>query len=204
MAARYGILPYIGGIFCTLQNTAIAEKNDFENIYDIVNSGRWTADKMYDMTKGVYVDLNGNTEADKEDIYGIELSNYNNSIPFMASCEANVFTKTDSGYEYTFGSERCVDTYNEAPRKYATCDLWRARGFFFENNLESVFHFAGYCQRPTSSVWLIIMSCHSLFRVTNLAFQTVSSPYLWFRDSYANQRVSSESRTGLSPIEDMK
>lgn len=77
----------------------MAEKNDFENIYDIVNSGRWTADKMYDMTKGVYVDLNGNTEADKEDIYGIELSNYNNSIPFMASCEANVFTKTDSGYE---------------------------------------------------------------------------------------------------------
>lgn len=99
MAARDGILPYIGGIFCTLQNTTMAEKNDFENIYDIVNSGRWTADKMYDMTKGVYVDLNGNTEADKEDIYGIELSNYNNSIPFMASCEANVFTKTDSGYE---------------------------------------------------------------------------------------------------------
>ena len=58
-----------------------------------------------------------------------------------------------------------------------------------------MFHFAGYCQRTTSSVWLIIMSCHSLFRVTNLAFQTVSSPYLWFRDSYANQRVSSESRT---------
>ena len=70
MAARDGILPYIGGIFCTLQNTTMAEKNDFENIYDIVNSGRWTADKMYDMTKGVYVDLNGNTEADKEDIYG--------------------------------------------------------------------------------------------------------------------------------------
>ena len=117
----------------------MAEKNDFENIYDIVNSGRWTADKMYDMTKGVYVDLNGNTEADKEDIYGIELSNYNNSIPFMASCEANVFTKTDSGYEYTFGSERCVDTYNEAPRKYATYDLWRARGFFSKTTLNQCF-----------------------------------------------------------------
>ena len=40
--------------------------------YQDVFDGAWTLDKLMDMTKDVYTDLNGNGEADEKDFYGFE------------------------------------------------------------------------------------------------------------------------------------
>ena len=41
-----------------------------ENMYQIVNEGRWTIDMLNNLTKDVYADLNGDGTRDKEDFYG--------------------------------------------------------------------------------------------------------------------------------------
>lgn len=41
-----------------------------ENMYQIVNEGRWTIDMLNNLTKDVYADLNGDGTRDKDDFYG--------------------------------------------------------------------------------------------------------------------------------------
>lgn len=41
-----------------------------DDMYEIVRNGDWTMDKLLDVTKAVYSDVNGDGEADIDDIYG--------------------------------------------------------------------------------------------------------------------------------------
>ncbi len=45
-----------------------------ENPYELVDGGKWTIDKMAEMCKGIYSDLNGNGTPDGEDRYGLSQS----------------------------------------------------------------------------------------------------------------------------------
>lgn len=57
-------LDMIKGIFCFYFNKDIIETYKLENPYELVNSGKWTLDKVEEMSSKVYKDLNGNTKVD--------------------------------------------------------------------------------------------------------------------------------------------
>ena len=113
MAGGDGVLPFITGMFCMSFNKTLAEQYSLGNIYDIVKSGKWTVDKLHELTTGVYQDLNGDGTADKEDRYGLEVLNPNFILPFLTSCELEAFKKNGDKYSYNYGSERCVDAFNK-------------------------------------------------------------------------------------------
>ena len=52
-------------------NNDLIQRYNLEDPYDIVLSGKWTVDKMAEMTSGVYEDLNSNNQRDDQDLYGI-------------------------------------------------------------------------------------------------------------------------------------
>ncbi len=51
-------------------NKSILDGFKLEDPYELVLDGKWTLDKMIDMSSGVYVDLNGNGQKDREDQLG--------------------------------------------------------------------------------------------------------------------------------------
>jgi len=57
--------------YCFLYNKSIAENYQIGDMYSIVNEGKWTIDKLQELSASIYSDINGNSEHDMEDLYGI-------------------------------------------------------------------------------------------------------------------------------------
>lgn len=92
-------------LFCVYYNKALADdyKNDIEgldSLYEIVESGDWTYDKFYEMGSGIYKDMNGNSERDEEDIYGISLINGIATDPIWSSFDIKIFNKDETDWYY--------------------------------------------------------------------------------------------------------
>lgn len=113
MAAGDGVLPFITGIFGIAFNKDLAVENELGDIYSVVDDGKWTIDSMYNMSKKVYRDLNGNGEHDKGDQYGVEALHGNFIILFLTAGEGEVLKRNGNGFDYTFGSERVIDIYSK-------------------------------------------------------------------------------------------
>ncbi len=63
------------GMYVTLFSKPVLAEFDLENPYDLVREGKWTIDKMIEMSKDIYLDLNQNNEADGGDRFGAMFDN---------------------------------------------------------------------------------------------------------------------------------
>lgn len=59
--------------YCVLFNKQVASDYDIPNLYDIVNEGKWTVDRMTELSREVFRDLNGDGVSDIEDLHGLTL-----------------------------------------------------------------------------------------------------------------------------------
>lgn len=76
------------------------------NMYDLVYSGTWTADKLIELTKGIAVDIDGDSEMTIADQYGI-LENSGASFWFQFGCGAHISkTGNDGCPVLDMGTER--------------------------------------------------------------------------------------------------
>lgn len=115
MAAGDGVLPYITGIFCLAFNRSMEDDFNLGNLYDVVNAGEWTFDRLDSVLKGIYSDLNGDGKCDSGDRYGIELIGGNYLSGFEGAAEGYCIRRNkDGSYEYTFGNERDTAIYDRA------------------------------------------------------------------------------------------
>jgi len=73
---------------------------ELENLYEIVESGKWTYDKFYELGSGIYKDANGNSISDEEDIYGISLINGIATDTIWSGFDLTIFSKDESGWFY--------------------------------------------------------------------------------------------------------
>ncbi|MBE6611920.1 MAG: hypothetical protein E7632_05465 [Ruminococcaceae bacterium] len=93
-------------------NKQLADEYKVENLYDTVRDGKWTIAKLDEITRTVYTDLNGNTEYDENDLYG--LSSCSICIDcFWASSGITFVGKNDAGeLELTIG-DGFYDAYEQ-------------------------------------------------------------------------------------------
>ena len=80
-----------------------------EDLYALVDNGKWTLDKMSEVIKDTFIDVNGDTEQDPGDSYGLTFGDCNKYTGFMPALGVSIFKKTSTGFEFTFGNERAVD-----------------------------------------------------------------------------------------------
>lgn len=66
-------LTYVGQTWSMCFNKDLTTELDIENLYDLVRSGQWTLGKLLELSKDIYVDLNGNGQRDEEDRYGFTM-----------------------------------------------------------------------------------------------------------------------------------
>ena len=65
------------GTWCMMFNKGILNDNGLENPYDLVNEGKWTIDKLGEMSLATTVDLNGDGKWTEADQYGFISESYN-------------------------------------------------------------------------------------------------------------------------------
>ena len=58
-------------MYAVFFNKQLLIDNNLENPYDLVNDGKWTYTKMFELGSNVYADKNGDGTRDKEDAYGL-------------------------------------------------------------------------------------------------------------------------------------
>ena len=61
----------------TYFNKKIAEEHKITDLYELVQSGNWTLDKMMEYVKMVGADLNGDGKYDQNDLFGLAIDNHN-------------------------------------------------------------------------------------------------------------------------------
>lgn len=78
-------------------NKTMGETHNIENLYDVVNEGRWTMDYVSELASSIYRDLNGNDKRDEEDEYGIAIDNYDNVDIFWSGFDMRYIKKNSDG-----------------------------------------------------------------------------------------------------------
>lgn len=104
---------------------------DLENIYDIVESGKWTFDKFYALSSSLYEDLNGNSEKDAEDKYGLGLHSYSLDTVW-SSFDLNVLSPTSDGwFEIDINTDKLYNAFEKL------CDLvHQSKGCLFSSVID--------------------------------------------------------------------
>jgi hypothetical protein len=94
------------GTWSVMFNKEIIENFNRDDPYKLVEDGTWTLDKMYEMAKGVSVDLDGDGKMGDWDQYGILSENYNTFGFWLGSGEM-ITRKDDNDLPYlTLYNER--------------------------------------------------------------------------------------------------
>jgi len=88
-------------------NKRIHQDHALDNLYDIVKRGEWTFSKLYDMSRGVAQDLNGDgVMYIKDDLFGI-ITQADTNVSFFVSGGEKICAKDKDDFPViTFGSER--------------------------------------------------------------------------------------------------
>ena len=93
--------------YCMYYNQNISDEYNLENIYDVVNDGRWTYDKLYEYANTVYVDLDGNGTKDENDRLAISGDPYSAVVTYQYSFDNPLFSINDEGVpEFTMDREK--------------------------------------------------------------------------------------------------
>ncbi len=102
-------LGYLKCTFCMFYNVDLAAQYDIGNLYEIVNEGKWTLDKLIELSKLVAQDLDNNSKYDTNDKLGFALHNNMDLNGFIGSCDIPTFSRDDDGaWQFDFGDERDI------------------------------------------------------------------------------------------------
>ena len=93
--------------YCMYYNQDLSDEYNLENIYDVVNKGNWTYDKLYEYANMVYVDLDGNGTKDENDRLALSGDPYSAVVTYQYAFDNPLFTINDEGVpEFTMNREK--------------------------------------------------------------------------------------------------
>lgn len=98
-------------------NKTVAEGYNVGNLYDVVYDGKWTIDRLGETAKGVYADLNGNNQSDKDDLFGFIAEKVTNLDAYLPAFDQSITAFDDEGYPYFIIN--CEKTYNAVDKVYS-------------------------------------------------------------------------------------
>lgn len=122
-------LAYASTANCLLFNKRIYDSmNTGESLYELVDSGKWTTDKLFEVSANAARDLNGDSKMDENDLWGV------NSVPksylhlLVIGSGQHYVTKDKDGYpvfsapkdeKFVSFIEKVISNQNKNPYSYA-------------------------------------------------------------------------------------
>ena len=99
--------------YCMYYDKVEAENYNIPDMYETVQGGTWTVDKLYEITQGIYRDLNGNGEKDIDDYYGFSSDPNSNADAYLWAFDNPVMKKDSEGIPYLAIKTDKIDTIFE-------------------------------------------------------------------------------------------
>jgi len=93
-------LSFISNLTCLFFNRRIQKDYNVVNLYQLVLSGEWTYDKMFEICMEVYRDVNGDGVKNEGDIFGAALAHGNTCEAIFTSQDQQITQIGDDGYPY--------------------------------------------------------------------------------------------------------
>lgn len=107
-------LSAVDSAYCVYYNKQIASDYDLPDMYETVNSGKWTIDRLAEISKDVYRDLNGDGKAGKEDLYGFAIWARSPINTFLWSFGEKLGKKQSDGtIVLDYFNDKVVDIYQK-------------------------------------------------------------------------------------------
>ncbi|MGI6753243.1 MAG: hypothetical protein ACOX31_02940 [Eubacteriales bacterium] len=145
--------------YCILFNKYLIRDYGFEDPYELVRSKKWTYDKFEEMVRMVYVDLDGDSKASRDDQYGLIV--WQDSVFGMLNAAGSVVGSVNADGELTLQIEgeknlnlltkyitlcagETVININRDTSLDATFMFANAQGLFYTRYLASVRHLREY------------------------------------------------------------
>lgn len=111
-----------------LFNKQLAENYDIEDLYTVVDEGRWTIDYLAEKAAAVYVDTNGNGTRDMDDTYGFVGDEVTGLDVWPAAFDIPLIAANDSGeLEVVTNSEKMVSGLEKILNLYYNIIIMKAR-----------------------------------------------------------------------------
>ena len=108
-------LGLLGGLMCILFNKNMAANYQLPDLYKIVNEGKWTMDKIVELSENVYSDLDGSGGKSNEDNFAYVAGSNNQFYGFIESFDMPVLERDENGIPsgFVYGSERTTSIVQE-------------------------------------------------------------------------------------------
>ena len=111
-----------------IYNKRLAEEWQVKDLYQTVYDGKWTMDKVTELTKDVWVDVNGDSKPDAGDVYGLYTDKWATLDAFMLSHDIHALTKDkDDLLVVDFYNDRVVESFEKVYSLY-----WENPGTYVE------------------------------------------------------------------------
>lgn len=103
-------LTLIKNMYCYFVNLDLYDDLELQDdLYQLVYDGKWTVDKVAEISASVYADLNGNSQIDLEDRHGLLLYGVNQSLGFLEACDVDIVSRENGEFRYVYGNEHNVN-----------------------------------------------------------------------------------------------
>ncbi|MBR4881882.1 MAG: hypothetical protein IKU19_08100, partial [Clostridia bacterium] len=93
-------------MFVMYYNKDLAANLGLEDMYTVVEDGRWTIDYLNDLILDMYNDNNGDSLRDVEDTYGLAINHYENCDMFWSAFDMTMIAKDEDGWFEFDGSDK--------------------------------------------------------------------------------------------------
>lgn len=121
-------LGYLKSAFCLYFNNRVIDDFKLEDPYTLVDEGKWTFDKLIEMTAAASYDLNGDGNIDLEDKLGLVEHDNNHENAYAAPNLIEFYKKNNDGdWVFSYGSQRDVDVCEKLMKLYNTEGFLKSR-----------------------------------------------------------------------------
>ena len=94
-------------------NKDILAENKLESPYELVNSGKWTIDKMHEMSAKTNRDLNGDQQMTMDDQWGMAMQKATAGLPMFYGAGLKAVEMVDGLPQVTLDSTRASDVFDK-------------------------------------------------------------------------------------------
>ena len=104
----------LNNTYCVYFNKQVANDYDLPDIYEIVNEGKWTVDRMTELSREIYRDLNGDGTSDIDDLHGMTIFVGSPVNAFLWSFGEKIAkSQPDGTMALDYYNSRVVDIYQK-------------------------------------------------------------------------------------------
>ncbi len=118
-------LSLIRYMFCTFYNKKLLADAQQENLYDVVDEGRWTLDYQIKLANELYKDNDGSGTVNEGDTVGFLGSSVLYVDPYWSSCDVRIVSKDPDNYlVYDLDKERLATVVDKLITLFHDSNAW--------------------------------------------------------------------------------